>query len=354
MIEARAFAGIVGYGAYIPYYRISVEELAYARGGDVKRIISSLAIKEKSVAGSDEDAVTMGVQAAKNALARAGIMPNLIGGVYVGSESHPYVVKPSATLVGQALNIGMQYFAADMEFACKSGTAALQASMALVLAGMCEYSLAIGSDTAQAAPHDILEYTASAGAAAFILGRNPAACVALIEKTISISTDTPDFWRRSSQKYPEHTGRFTAQPAYFYHVVSAARQIFEQNSLKASDFDFVVFHQPNAKFPVAVAKELGFTQDQYGPGLLATEIGNSYSASVLLGLTRILDHAKSGQRILVVSYGSGSGSDAFIIKTTERITQVQQKVRTTGDYIKQKKMLTYTGYEKMITGSKHE
>ena len=86
--------------------------------------------------------------------------------MYVGSESHPYVVKPSATLVGQALRIGTNYFAADMEFACKSGTAALQAALALVLADMCEYSLAIGGDTAQAAPHDILEYTAAAGAAA--------------------------------------------------------------------------------------------------------------------------------------------------------------------------------------------
>ncbi len=342
--------GIIGYGAYIPCYRISIQELLRVRGGNAKRVVSSLAVQEKSVPGKDEDTVTMGVGAAKDALARAQIQATDLGAVYVGSESHPYAVKPSATLVGQALGIGKFYYAVDMEFACKSGTAALQTALAFVLSGMCSYSLAIGSDTAQAAPGDILEYTASAGAAAFILGKKSEECIAVIEKTISITTDTPDFWRRSLQKYPQHTGRFTARPAYFYHVIQVADQILQQSDYKPCDFDYVVFHQPNGKFPVIAAQKLGFTQTQYEPALLAPDIGNPYSASVLLGLTKVLDQAKPGQRILVVSYGSGSGSDAFILKTTKKIGDVQHKATTTKEFVDQKKMLAYAEYERLING----
>lgn len=320
------------------------------RGGDEKKILSALAVQEKSVPGRDEDAVTMGVAAAQNALVRSDIQASEIGAIYVGSESHPYAVKPSATLLGQALGVGDQYFAVDMEFACKSGTAAMQTALAFVASGMCDNALAVGSDTAQAAPGDILEYTASAGGGAFIFGNDERKCIATVEDTISITTDTPDFWRRSMQKYPQHTGRFTALPAYFRHVIQAATCMLEKQSMKPEDFDFVVFHQPNAKFPVIAAHKLGFTQEQYKPALLAHTIGNPYSANALLGLAQVLDQAQPNQHILVVSYGSGSGSDAFVLKTTERLALVQDAAKTTEHYIKQKEMLTYHEYEKRING----
>ncbi|MFH0898399.1 MAG: hydroxymethylglutaryl-CoA synthase [bacterium] len=342
--------GIIGYGSYIPTYRISIQELLRVRGGNAKRVVASLEVEEKSVPGKDEDTVTMGVSAAKDALVRAGIDAEQIGAVYVGSESHPYAVKPSATLVGQALGIGKKYYAADMEFACKGGTAALQTSLAFVASGMCRYALAIGSDTAQAAPGDILEYTASAGGAAFIVGKEEENSIAIIEKTVSITTDTPDFWRRNLQKFPQHTGRFTAQPAYCYHVVQAAERILQESNMSPSDFDFVVFHQPNGKFPVMAASRLGFTPQQYQPALLASKIGNPYAASVLLGLTKVFDQARPDQKILVVSYGSGSGSDAFIIRTTDKICSVVQQTKTTMDFVKHKKMLTYAQYERLING----
>ena len=116
--------GIVSYGTYIPRYRIKVEEIARIWGENPDTIKNGLGILQKSVADLDEDTATIAVEAAREALFRARIKACEIGAVYVGSESHPYAVKPTATIVGEALGIGNEYFAADLEFACKAGTSA--------------------------------------------------------------------------------------------------------------------------------------------------------------------------------------------------------------------------------------
>ncbi|MBR2255694.1 MAG: hydroxymethylglutaryl-CoA synthase, partial [Candidatus Methanomethylophilaceae archaeon] len=140
-----------------------------------------------------------------------------------------------------------------------------------------------------------------------------------IDKTLSFTTDTPDFWRREGQPYPLHGGRFTGEPAYFRHITSAAKMLMEAMGTSPSDYDYAVFHQPNGKFPTRVAKQLGFAPEQIEYGLLTPNIGNTYSGAVPLGLANVLDHAKVGDRIFVTSYGSGAGSDAFDITVTDAI-----------------------------------
>jgi len=338
--------GIVGYGAYIPRYRITVEEIAAVWNQDVQKIKSGLQLSEKSVASTNEDAATFAVAAAQHALQRSRIDATKIGALYVGSESHPYAVKPTATIVGTALAIGSDFMAADVEFACKGGTAALQICYGLLRGGMVDYALAIGTDTAQSKPGDVLEYSAAAAGAAFILGDDEQAIIAIIDATCSLTTDTPDFWRRSLQKYPEHTNRFTGKPSYFSHIIATTQKILESSGLQPNDFDHVIFHQPNGKFPRIVAKRLGFTAQQIETGLVVDYVGNSYSACSLLGLTAVLDSAQPNQKILLVSYGSGSGSDAFIFTTTEKVAK-QHQVMTTRDYIERKEYITYPHYARM-------
>jgi hydroxymethylglutaryl-CoA synthase len=343
--EIESMAGIVGYGAYIPRNRIKVEEIAKVWGADAPGYKKGLMLEEKSVPSPDQDTITMAVEASKNALKRAGIDPKAIGAVYVGSESHPYAVKPSGTVLAEAINATPEVHTADLEFACKAGTEGMFIALSLVQVGAIEYGLAVGADTSQGAPGDALEYSAAAGAAAFIFGKDKVVAEAL--QTYSFTTDTPDFWRREYQYYPQHGGRFTGDPAYFKHITGAAEGILAKTGMKPADFNYVIFHQPNGKFPFRVGEMLGFTKKQIEPGWLVSKLGNTYSASSPLGLTATLDISKPGDMILIVSYGSGAGSDAFIFRVTKRIDEVKALAPKTRDLLdKNKVYIDYGVYAK--------
>jgi hydroxymethylglutaryl-CoA synthase len=306
--------------------------------------VGGVPIREKAVAGLDEDVVTMSLEAARNALARAPhLAPASIRAVWVGSESHPYAVKPSATIIAEAIGATPLTQAADWEFACKAGTEALQAAVGFVGSGMAPYALAIGADTAQGRPGDALEYTAGAGGAAYLVG--PAAeALAVYEGGVSYVTDTPDFWRRAHQRYPSHGGRFTGEPAYFRHTLAAAKGLMAALGTTPADYTYAVFHQPNVKFPQTAAKQLGFTLEQIGPGLLAGVIGNTYAGSSLIGLSAVLDVASPGDRVLLTSYGSGAGSDAVSLRLTDRVAERQRLARTTRDYVDRRVEIDYGTY----------
>ncbi len=336
--------GVVGYGAYVPRYRIRVEEIARVWGADPKQVKRGFGVEEKAVPGPDEDTVTISVEAARNALKRAQLPPSSLGAIYVGSESHPYAVKPTATIVAEALGATPELTAADLEFACKAGTAGVQVCMGMVEAGMIKYGMAIGADTAQSSPGDPLEYAAAAGGAALLIGKADGESVAVIEATYSYTTDTPDFWRRDMRPYPRHGGRFTGKPGYFRHTLAAAQGLMRKLGLTPRDFDHVVFHQPNGRFPVEAAKELGFSLSQLKAGLLAPQVGNAYSGSTLLGLASILDRAKEGERILAVSYGSGAGSDAFSLVVKEAIERKRELAPKLSDYLQDKVYIDYATY----------
>lgn len=331
--------GIVGYGAYVPRYRLPGEEIAriWTNG------LGGSPVKEKAVAGLDEDVTTMSIEAARNALARAAVDPQQIRAVWVGSESHPYAVKPTSTIVAESIGASPSIQAADWEFACKAGTEAVQAAIGLIGSGMGKYALSIGMDTAQGRPGDALEYTAASGGAAFLLGPADEAC-ALYQGSYSYVTDTPDFWRRAEQSYPSHGDRFTGEPAYFHHVIAAAESLMEMMGTTAVDYTWAVFHQPNVKFPSRAAQTLGFNAEQIKHGLLANDIGNTYSGSCMIGLTAILDVAQPDDRILMVSYGSGAGSDAFDLVVTERIHDVRSRAPKTRDYISRRTVIDYATY----------
>lgn len=337
--------GIVGYGSYLPRYRIKVEEIAKQWGRNAEAVKRGLLLKEKTVPGIDEDTITISVEAGRNALKRAQIDPSDIGALYIGSESHPYAVKPSGTVVAEALGVVPDVHIADYEFACKAGTEAMFVAYSLVKAEQMKYAMAIGADTSQGAPGDALEFSASAGGSAFIFGKDNV--VAEVLETYSYATDTPDFWRREGAFYPLHGGRFTGAPAYFKHILGAGQGILKKSGLEASDFAYAIFHMPNGKFPLTAGKRLGFTKEQLEPGWVVPLMGNTYSGSSPTGFSATLDIAQPGNLILLVSFGSGAGSDAFVFKVTDRIDAVRDAADTVKDLLENNRIyLDYGQYAK--------
>jgi hydroxymethylglutaryl-CoA synthase len=92
---------------------------------------------------------------------------------------------------------------------------------------------------------------------------------------------------------------------------------------------------------------LGFTQEQIAPGMLVPRIGNTYAGAAIIGLSAILDIAEPGERIMMVSFGSGAGSDAFDLQVTEAILERRGRAATTGDYIARRTEIDYATYARM-------
>jgi hydroxymethylglutaryl-CoA synthase len=328
--------GIVGYGVYTSRFRI--------REGNI----------ERSVPFIDEDAITAAVEAGKMALIHSGISGSLVGKIYVGSESNPYAVKPIASKVAQVLKLGEQdedmqgVDAVDTEFACKAATSMFKDASSLVSypKSNIQYAMVVGADNSQAAPRDCpggeLDLFVGYGGCAYIFGKHDV--VAEVEGWYSCTSDTPDFWRRDGESYPMHGGRFTGDPAYFKHVRKAAKKLMERLNLQVSDINYFVAHQPNVQFPVRIAKELGFKEEQYSPSLQVAKFGNTYSGSSPVGLAAILDIAKPEERILIVSYGSGAGSDAYSLITTSQILDKRKRQKLTVKYQAENPFLEFVDY----------
>lgn len=342
--------GIVGYGSYVPRHRIRISTIAEQWGDDAKVIENGLLLQEKTVPGRDEDTITIAVEATKNALKRAEIDPQDIGAVYIGSESHPYAVKPSGTVLIDAIGIGPHVHVADFEFACKAGSEAMFVAYSHVKSGNMKYALGIGADTSQGAPGDALEYSASAGGSAYIFGTDNV--IAEVIETHSFTSDTADFWRREYQHYPRHGGRFTGEPAYFKHVLNSTKEILDKSGIKPSEFAHAVFHMPNGRFPLKAGKTMGFNDEQLKEGWVVNIMGNTYSGSSVTGFSAIMDVLKPGELALLISFGSGAGSDAFIFHATEKITDVQNKAPKIRELLNNNKMYLsygqYAAYRKKI------
>ncbi len=337
--------GIVGYGVYTSRFRIK-------EGGI-----------ERAVPFTDEDSITAAVEAGKTALIHAGIDSANVGKVYVGSESNPYAVKPIASKVAQVLKLGEEdgdvqgVDAVDTEFACKAATSMLKDAAALVSypgSGI-RNAMVIGADNSQAAPRGCpggeLDLFVGYGGAAFVLGKHDV--IAEIEGWYSVTSDTPDFWRRDGEPYPMHGGRFTGDPAYFKHVRKSVTKLMEKMNLKPHDVNYFVPHQPNPAFPVKVAKELGFRDEQYTCSLQVNKFGNTYSGCSPVGLAAVLDLAQPDEQILLASYGSGAGSDAYLLRTTSQLLDKRKRQKISVKSLTENpfaQFVDYTTYRRLKQG----
>lgn len=334
--------GIVDYGFYIPKYRIKIEEIAKVWNKNPIDIKKSLLIWEKAVAGIDEDSLTMAYESSVMAL-KDFKEKKKIKIVYFGSETPPYAVNPSSTILANFLGIEENYLAVDHQFACKAGTSAMISALGLIKAGLVDFGLVCASDKANAKTHDALEYTAGGGSVSLLLGKED--LILEIVDWESFSSDTPDFWRREGIRYPSHGGRFTGKPSYFYHIYQAGTSLLKKTHLKTENFDYALFHMPNGKFPQEIAKIFGFHKKQIEDGLVVRYLGNSYTASALMGLCSILEKAKEGNLIFLVSYGSGAGSDAFVFKVTKNINK---KRKSFSQLINKRQYIDYSNYLKFM------
>ena len=366
--------GIIGHGVYVPIHRIKSEHIVRAREGKRKdltefldKVRNGLLLHEKSVAWLNEDSITIATEAARNAVDMAGIDPAMVETVAVGSESKPYAVGTIARHVASFLGLGNSVYVADLEGACNAGMQSTAFVESQISSGRIKYGLAIGTDVAQAPIGDPLEYACGAGAGAFLLGREDP--LATIVDTAAYSSLTMDFWRREGAAVPSHFGRTTVE-AYIKHVIGAIEgMLLRHPEISLNDFDYLTFHQPSGYMPMKTCKTLTeesieildhpeledriritpeFIEKKVRPWLRVLDTGNTYAAATLIATSDILDHAKPGQDVLAVSYGSGAYTIATWLHVEDAILERRNRVPTIRDYLRRRRDLKLEAYEKLM------
>jgi hydroxymethylglutaryl-CoA synthase len=288
----------------------------------------------------------MAVAAAKGAIEYSKTDGTKIDALFLGTCTNPYDSRPSVTVIADAIGVPGNFIGSDIQFSGKSGTTAIQVCLGLIKSGMAKVGLGIASDTINrhTCPGRFYEYTASAGAAAFLLGQEDP--IVEIQGTRSYASDLSDFFRVEGERYIQNIGPggelFPAWEVGFAdHVIHASESLMKDVNLKPEDYDYAIFQQPYGFAPFAIGKRLGFTEGQIKPGVIASMIGDCGAASSLLGLVHVLDNAKKGQKIFLASYGFGAGSDAFSLEVTPALEKRRPKVPLSKHLYENKNMVDY-------------
>jgi len=333
---------IIGYGVYIPYHRIKLEEInkAWNRPGGRG---------EKTVPSPDEDVITMGLKAAQEALIHSGISAAQLGAVYACSISSGYCENTVAGQIAYALGAEGDVTIADYALSTRSVTIALQAALDAIASGRIGYGLIVASDKLIAGPGSELEMLSAAGAGALVLGKE--AGLARIEKIVSHSSGFVGRFRVEGGFPVLEDERFVMKHGFLEHVSKAFEHLSEAMALKdieavRSTFDRVVLQAPDLRWSSRALAKLGLAPEKLVS--TASQIGYAGCASFLIDLSAALDQAKKGEKILAISYGPG-GSDALAISVQG--TKIEKK--SVAEWIAQKDHVnyaTYLRYNKLLGG----
>jgi 3-hydroxy-3-methylglutaryl CoA synthase len=301
--------GITSIGAYIPRYRLSLEEIGkmwQARGGP----------GEKAIAGYDEDAVTMAVAASLDCMKRAGNQADVL---YLASTTAPYKEKQCAALVASAADLNKTTHTADFTNTLRAGTSAMKAAIDAVKGGSAENALVVASDCRTGAPKGRFEQLLGDGAAAVMIGEKEP--VAIIEGAHSIFSDFTDLWRTEKDNFIQSgEGRFIEEAGYMPTMTEAVTELMAKYSFTSKDFAKVVFYAADNRNHAGLVKALGFNKNQIQDSLFG-KIGNTGTAAAMIMLVAALEEASPGDRILFAGYGDGV--DAFIFRVTENISRIK-------------------------------
>ena len=331
--------GIIGYGVYIPIYRLKQEEAAKVWGEGWRG--------EKSVCSPDEDIVTMAVEAAEKAIEHAGIDPNKVEAIHIATSSSPYLEKHIAPIIAETLELRPEASVTDYCGSLNATALALLGLLDAIEAKRVKCGVVVGTENRVAATGSEGETSFGAGAVALILGTE--ATLANIEATHSYSTLFTDRWRATSDSfvYDYFDYRFAREYGYQRHIVEASRGVMEKLEKKGKDFHYVVFPQPDARLPGIAARELGIKREQLEPGTIVSLFGDLGCCSSFVGLAAVLDKAKPGETILLASYGSGS-SVAISLAVQEGIEKKRRRSTPVEKYKQGKRYLDYPTYLKTV------
>jgi 3-hydroxy-3-methylglutaryl CoA synthase len=305
--------GIVAWGAYLPYWRLERKAIGVALGTPAGR-------GTRSVASYDEDPTSMAVEAARAALAPAGLP--VPGDVHFATPAPAYLDKTNASAIHAALGMPHDAGAYDMCGSVRSSFAALRTSAAIARERPC---LALVSDVRTGLAGGADERESGDGAAAFLFA--PDGAVAQLLGRASASEEFLDRWRApgedSSHMWEERFG----EQVYVPLAQAAFADALKGAGIAADEIDHLVVSGLHARAAKAVRSSLGVRAEAHAPDVGAV-IGNLGGAQLGVALADVLDRATPGQVIALVLLADGA--DVVILRTTPDLTAAQHARRDAG------------------------
>ena len=323
--------GILSYGAYIPTWRLSRDELARASGTPI------VMPGERAVAAWDEDSLTMATEAGFDCL--NGIDSKEIDGIFFSSTTSPFKEKQSSSIIASALDLRKDVLTSDFTNSLRAGTIAVKAATDAVEAKTARKILVVSADCRVATPASIYEQIFGDGAAALLIGKEG---IAEIEGFYTVRDAIPGPWRRDVDDYPKQfEPKLDVKYGFMKKLPEAISGLMKKCNLTPKDISKIAFYAPDPRTYLRSPKLLDVEMEKIQDPLFLN-VGITGTPHCLLLLVSALETAKPNERILCASYGDGS--DAFIVKTTDKIEEIKGKRR--GVSINVKSSRTLPTYEK--------
>ncbi len=330
--------GISGYGVAIPRLRIKKEDYAKAWG-----TFSAAGVNEKAVSGFDEDMLTLATKVSTRALDSVPLSPSKLTRFAFASTTPPYTEKLLSGTILAGLGAPGETYASDHTTSTRAGTEALLAGFEHLMGNPNGVALVAAADAPQASMWDPIEHGMGSGAAAFVL--SGFATIAELEGSASFVSEYfgERFRPREEGQTRDLNVKKFSEGSFVTNTTRAATALMKKLSRKPEDYAHVVIQQPDARAPASVAAKLGFLDPQLAAGMVSANLGDLGAASTPMGLSAALEAAKVGDRILVVSYGSGAGSDALSF----RVVSDRKPAFTVSKESARKEYVDYVQYLKL-------
>jgi len=326
--------GITSCGYHVPFCRLEREKIGQAWARRAGK-------GERAAIYFDEDALTLGLEAAQRCLEEKGKAG--IDALYFASTSAPFWQRSSASFMAAACDLPSECETMDFAGSIRSATSALRAGVDALNSGRLSRVLIAAGDVRDGQPGEGEEEWFGDAGSAVVLGRE--GVIAEILGAASRSDDFLDEWRRDTDGFIQtQSSRFTTERGYQASLVAVGKALLQKHGVQPQDCATIILPSPDGRAQVNAAKKLGF-QDAQIQSPLFQEIGACGSAAPFLLLAAALESAKPGDRLLLLAYGEGA--DGFLLQVTDEIGK-RSLSRSLSDHLSEKRLYpSYQIYKKM-------
>ncbi len=301
----------------------------------------------KALANSDEDSITMGVEAGLDCI--TGIDPKTIDGLFFATTTQVYTEKNSAAFIANILDLRDEIITTDFTDSLRAGTTAVCRAVEAIKANKDIKSiLVIAADTREPEPGTFWEYGLSDGAAALLIAEEDLLPIS-IEDYYSVSANVTGPWKKPTDKFIKTFQDKMDNKFYFESLTKAMSRLLERNNLKPEEIASAAYHYHDPRVLGIVSRMMKFPQGVAQNGLFL-QIGCVGTPMAFLLLMSALRRPKPDSKIIFAGYGDGA--DAILLQVKDKDLLKASNKGKMGLLKHQKSMEQLKNYNTLIENKK--